>query len=168
MFPGCTDRTVLTAHCTVILIVFARCPGMHWATCQSQACLIWIAPFRSLPHCGSKQPHLLRTSLLSASSSIELTDFVRSNPGLPPSALGSCLVLQYCSHCRRFHRGASSRPSPAIMAACTGCDQPCSAMSHEVPSILMVAPANTLNVPASAASPAYQGLARRQVPQALS
>ena len=69
-------------------------------------------------HCRRQRPHLLLTSLLSASSSIELTDLVRSNPVLAPSVFWSCLVLQYCSHCRRFHLGAFSRPSPAAIAAC--------------------------------------------------
>lgn len=67
--------------------------------------------------------HLLLTSLLSASSSIEVMDLVCSTARLLLSGFGSCLVFQYCSHCRRFHLGASSRPSPAAITACSS-DQP--------------------------------------------
>ena len=62
---------------------------------------------------------LLRKSLLSASSSIELTDLVRSAVRVLPSGCGSWRVLQYCSHCSRFHLGASSRPSAPAITACT-------------------------------------------------
>jgi hypothetical protein len=61
---------------------------------------------------------LLRMSLLSASSSIELTDLVRSAVRVLPSGCGSRRVLQYCSHCSRFHLGASSRPSAPAITAC--------------------------------------------------